>query len=93
MGGTITEWLFDNAPAFDKHLVQAQYTTECFSSFIFLMVSGLLRVIFLKFIGHSMVDSIQISSVKTSILGLQSLGSHGKSTEPHRYSIRVSQGI
>ena len=56
------------------------------------MVSGLLKVIFLKFIGHSMVDSIQISSVKTSILGLQSLGSHGESTEPHRYLIRVSQG-
>ena len=41
---------------------------------------------------HSMVDSIQISSAKTSILGLQSLRSHGKSTEPHRYLIRVSQG-
>ena len=91
---TITEWLFDNAPAFDKHLVRAQYTMESLSSFcgIFLVVSGLLKLFFLKFIGHSMVDSIQISSVKISILGLQSLGSHGESTEPHRYLIRVSQG-
>ena len=33
-------------------------------------------MIFLKFIGHS---SIQISSVKTAILGFQSLRSHGGS--------------
>ena len=89
-----SKWPFDNAPAFDKHLVRAQYTMESLSSFcgIFLVVSGLLKLIFLKFIGHSMVDSIQISSVKISILGLQSLGSHGESTETHRYLIRVSQG-
>ena len=91
---TITEWLFDNAPAFDKRLVRAQYTTESLSSFcgIFLVVSGLLKAIFLKFISRSMVDSIQVSSIKTSILGLQSLRSHGESTGPHRYLIRVSQG-
>ena len=69
---TITEWPFDNAPPFDKSLVQAQYARECLSSFcgICFVVSGGLKTIFLKFIGHSMLDSVRISSVKTSILGL-----------------------
>ena len=68
-------------------------TTESLSSVcgIFFVLSGLLEVILLKFIGHSMVDSIQISSVKTAISGLQSFGSHGEPTEPYRYLIRVSQ--
>ena len=49
-------------------------------------------IFFLKFIGHSMVDSIQISTVKTAISGLQSFGHHGEPTEPYRYLIRASQG-
>ena len=69
-------------------------TTESLSSVcgIFFVLSGLLEVILLKFIGHSMVDSIQISTVKTAISGLQSFGHHGEPTEPYRYLIRVSQG-
>ena len=59
---------------------------------VFFCVIWATRSNFLKFIGHSMVDSIQISSVKTAISGLQSFGSHGEPTEPHRYLIIVSQG-
>ena len=46
---------------------------EHLSSFcgILLVVSGLLKAFFLKFISHSMVDSVWISSVKTSILVVQ----------------------
>ena len=57
------------------------------------MVSGLLEVNFLKFIGHSMVDSIQISSVKTAISGLQSFGSHGEPTEPYREYLKVLKSL
>ena len=38
------------------------------------------------------LDSVWISNVKTSILRLQSLGSHGEFTDPLRFLIRIYQG-